>query len=282
MIKFKFLSENKTDNPGCMAEHGLSIYIETAEKKLLFDTGASDLLIHNAKRLYVDLSMVEHVIISHGHYDHTEGIPAFCRINSMADIFIHKNSFGENYGMENGVMDKEPCGILWTEKVKKQFEHRFNLTDKVTKITEDIVISGTIPDYQGCIMPEKFFLKQKDGTFIEDDMSHEQFLIVRDRDSEGNSKGIFVFSGCSHKGVIPVLKYSKELFPEEKVACIVAGMHLYNAVSEVRKKVVDEIVEASINEVMPVHCTGIKAICDLKARLGERCIVATAGDRFIR
>ena len=284
MITFTFLSENKTDNPGCMGEHGLSVYIETAGKKILFDTGASDLFAQNAEFLNIDLKSVEHVVISHGHYDHTEGLPAFCRMNSQADIYIHKDAFEEAYGTENGDLDSEPCGILWDGIIKQNILKRSVLTDGLCKISEDIVISGTIPNVEGIEETEKFYIKKisPEGKLelLEDEMKHEQFLIIRDKDKEGNSKGIYVFSGCSHKGVIPVIQYAKQIFPGETLLGLIAGMHLYSADKAVRERVVNEILKEKIEMVMPVHCTGIKAICDLKVAMGERCIVATAGDSY--
>ncbi|WP_312653150.1 MBL fold metallo-hydrolase [Aminipila sp.] len=284
MVKFTFLSENKTDNPGCMAEHGLSMYIEAADKIILFDTGASDLFAKNADFLNLDLKRIEHVIISHGHYDHTEGLPCFCDVNPNAHIYIHKDAFEETYGTENGVLDKEPCSILWDEQTKQGILERTILTDGTYKISEDIVISGTIPNVEGIEATEKFYIKtmSQNGQveLLEDEMKHEQFLAIRDRDEQGISKGIYVFSGCSHKGVIPVIRYAKEIFPGEKVLGLIAGMHLYSADEATRNKVVHEIVKENIGMVMPVHCTGIKAICDLKAAMGEHCIVATAGDSY--
>ena len=58
-MKFEFLVENKTDNPGIMAEHGLSVYIEADDKKILFDAGATDLLIENARKMNVPLDEVD-------------------------------------------------------------------------------------------------------------------------------------------------------------------------------------------------------------------------------
>lgn len=285
MVKFTFLSENKTDNPGCMAEHGVSLYIEAADKVILFDTGASDLFARNAEFLNVDLKRVEHTVISHGHYDHTEGLPAFCNINTNSHIYIHKDAFEETYGTENGVLDKEPCSILWDEQTKHSILERTILTDGIYRISEDIVISGTIPNVDGIEATEKFYSKKMSQNgeveLLEDEMKHEQFLAIRDRDQQGNSKGIYVFSGCSHKGVIPVIRYAKEIFPGEKLLGLIAGMHLYSADEATRNKVVNEIVKENIGMVMPVHCTGIKAICDLKAAMGDHCIVATAGDTYV-
>lgn len=275
MIRFTFLAENKTENPACNAEHGLSIFIETEEKTILFDTGASDMFAENAKGCHVDLTKVEDLVISHGHYDHTEGVPKFCQINSIAPVYIHKDGFGECYGQVNGKIDTTPCSLLWTREQREAVESRLSLTDGPLWLTDNIVISGTIPDIPGNVPTEKFFEKKQDGSFAPDPMNHEQFLAIRNGD-----KGVVVFSGCSHKGVIPALAYAKKLFPGERISILVAGMHLYSASEQIRKQVVDKVLEEHPDIVMPVHCTGIDAICMLKTALGDKCVVATAGNRY--
>ena len=141
-MRFRFLMENKTDGPGCIAEHGLSIYIETQGRRILFDTGASGLFVQNAEKLGVDLGRVDDVVISHGHYDHTGGVPAFCDCNKTAPIYIHKNAFHETYGLEqNGEWEKEPCSIRWTQEQRQAMEPRIVRTDGVTRISDTIVIS---------------------------------------------------------------------------------------------------------------------------------------------
>ncbi|MFV0516889.1 MAG: MBL fold metallo-hydrolase [Aminipila sp.] len=283
MINITFLSENKTDNPGCLAEHGLSIYIEAHNRRILFDAGASDVCIKNAETLGIDLEKVDSVVISHGHYDHTQGLPAFSEINKDAEIYIHKDAFGEFYGMDDGILDEDTCGIIWTAEEKELLLKRTVLTDGIYKLSEDIIISGEIPNVEGVEPPEKFYIKcfnDDNEQFLEDNMSHEQFLAIRDRDSEGKSGGIYLFSGCSHKGIVPVIRYAKELFPGEKILGLIAGMHLYCVDKDIRSKTIDEILKADVEMVMPVHCTGIKAICEIKAIMGDKCVVATAGDYF--
>jgi len=275
MIRFTFLSENKTDNPECDAEFGLSVYIETGEKKILFDTGASKLFVKNAGRKHVDLSRVDACVISHGHYDHTGGVPEFCSVNKTAPVYIHREAFRETYGETDGRMDRYPCSILWSEEEKKAVADRLKLTDGPCWITDNIVVSGTIPDVADNVPTENFYIKEDDGSMTKDPMAHEQFLAIRNGD-----QGVFVFSGCSHKGVIPVLSYVKALFPGERIAGLVAGMHLFAATDQVRRQVVDKVIGENPDLVVPVHCTGIDAICMLKEKLGDRCIVATAGDSY--
>lgn len=277
MIKIYFLAENKTDRPPCNAEHGLSVYIETGDRNILFDTGASDMFASNAALMGIDLAEADMCVISHGHYDHTGGVPAFCRLNDKAPVFIHKNAFKKTYGFDNGKLEAETTGIRWSDREYEQLLPRLIFTKGILKVSEDIVISGTIPDVAGCVPVELFYEKSADGQLLPDDMEHEQFLIIRDRDEEGASNGLYIFSGCSHKGVIPVLRYAKQIFPDEKINCLVAGMHLYSASKQDRQKVVAEVLNEHIEKIMPVHCTGIDAICDLRAAMGDSCIAAYAG-----
>ncbi len=279
-MKVQILSENRTNHPDCLAEHGLSIFIETVDKKILFDLGASDIYRSNAGKMKVDLKQVDAVVISHGHYDHTGGVPSFCEENQKANIYIHKDSFENTYGMEGDKLEEESSGICWTDSQKKLIENRLVLTEGAIWLTDDIAVSGTIPKIDGYSPTETFYIKNQDGSLTPDIMEHEQFLAIRVRDDYGQSKGIFIFSGCSHNGVIPCLQYAKSLFPNEKIFGFLAGMHLYHSNKEVRTHILKQVAAEEMEYVLPVHCTGIQAICDLKFLIGERCIPAGAGDCF--
>lgn len=271
MVKFTFLVENKTENSRCMAEHGLSVYIEADNKKLLFDTGASDLFYYNSKALDIELQQVDDVIISHGHFDHTGGIPKFCEINKTANIYIHKDSFGKSYGMRNGKIRKDESGIKWDESM---FLHKFSLTEKPVFITDNIVVSGTIPIAEDDFTTESFYRINSKGDYIKDPMNHEQFLAIAD------DRGIFLFSGCSHKGVLPTIRYAKKIFPQKEIFALIAGMHLSSADKKSREMVIDQIINENIDVIMPVHCTGIEAICDLKNKVSQKCIIPTTGGYY--
>lgn len=273
-ISYKFLVENKTEHTGMLAEHGLSIYIEADGKKILFDAGATDIVLHNAKLMGVSLEDIDIAAVSHGHYDHTGGFPAFCKINNDAKIYIHKDAFRDSYGFKNGEPENEKSGICWSEDEKAALIDRLAFTDGPVYITENICISGTVPYAEGTSITENFYFKGEEGNWQKDDMSHEQILVIREPD------GLYIYSGCSHRGVISALEAGKAMFLDERVAVLVAGMHLYSASAEDRAYVVDQIVAEGLDKVMPVHCTGIKAICDLKAKLGDACVVAVAGDKF--
>ena len=73
-MKITVLCENTSCREGIDFEHGLSLFIETKEKNILFDMGASELFARNAQKLGVDISSADIAVISHGHYDHGGGL----------------------------------------------------------------------------------------------------------------------------------------------------------------------------------------------------------------
>ena len=77
-MKIVTLMEDTPGKQQCYFEHGLSLYIETRKHRLLFDTGASQKTIENAVKMGIDLTKIDTVIISHGHYDHAGGLLDFC------------------------------------------------------------------------------------------------------------------------------------------------------------------------------------------------------------
>ena len=96
-IKFITLMEDNLQGEKIIAEHGLSIYIETEKHKILVDTGQSEKTWENAKIKGVDLSKVDTVILSHGHYDHSGGLLSFVSVNPDAVIYMRDNAGGEYY-----------------------------------------------------------------------------------------------------------------------------------------------------------------------------------------
>jgi 7,8-dihydropterin-6-yl-methyl-4-(beta-D-ribofuranosyl)aminobenzene 5'-phosphate synthase len=94
------LIENTPGVPGCSYEHGLSFYIETKKHRLLADSGATDQFLHNAGVLGIDLSTVDTMILSHGHYDHAGGIRAFSGMNPDAKIYLRASAGGEYYHLK--------------------------------------------------------------------------------------------------------------------------------------------------------------------------------------
>ncbi len=99
-MKIITLVENTTEKEECIAEHGLSIYIETEKHKLLLDTGQTDAVVRNAETLGIDLTAVDTIILSHGHYDHSGGILPFSKLNRTAQIIMQRTAAEPHYNGE--------------------------------------------------------------------------------------------------------------------------------------------------------------------------------------
>ena len=105
-MKIISLVDNISNKKGIGCEHGLSLYIETKEKKILFDTGASDLFLENAQKLGVDINDIDYAVLSHGHYDHGGGLKRFLEVNSTAEVIMKREAFEKYYTLRpNGIRE---------------------------------------------------------------------------------------------------------------------------------------------------------------------------------
>ena len=269
-MKISFLIDNKTESTECNAEWGLSVLIETGSKKILMDQGASPMLIKNAAGMGIDLADVDYATVSHGHYDHTGGTEAFFGVNKHAEVYVHKDAFRPTFDLSDGA----ETGVPWDEEFLKKYHDRIVKTEGTFKIEEGVWLVGDVPRAEG-FTPTGIFHYKEGDKFLPDPMKHEQTLVIE----EGGK--LNVFSGCSHQGIVPILKYIQGVFPNKKINSLVAGMHLFSASKEHCMEVIDKIEKMGVEYIFPVHCTGMNAIIDFKIRLGDKVKIAMAGDAFV-
>jgi 7,8-dihydropterin-6-yl-methyl-4-(beta-D-ribofuranosyl)aminobenzene 5'-phosphate synthase len=272
MIQVRFLTENKTEDPRCDAEFGLSMIITADDRRILFDTGYSDMLIRNAARLHESLADIDCCVLSHSHDDHTNGVPHFLKVNDHAPVYMHRDALVDSFEEIDGAPGDEQIGIQWDPA---DYPGRIVLTDQPLWLSEDMVISGTIPPAPDYKATEYFLVKAPAGGYMHDPMDHEQFLAIRGRD------GIYLFSGCSHKGIAAALDYAKVLFPGVPLAGVVAGMHLFTATPAARQAVMARLEAEHLRVIVPMHCTGMEALVMMKTHFADRCLLASAGKRFL-
>ena len=244
-MKFQFLVDNKTENAKCMAEWGLSVLIETGGKKILLDAGTTDLYRTNAEVLGVNLQDVDALVISHGHFDHTGGVPSFVEVNDKAPVYLHKDALYEAYGETDGKVETEACSIQWSEEEMNAIWPRIQFTSGTVQLYDDVTIIGDIPDLEGYPATEQFWRH------------------IEKEDESGETE-----------------RHVQNLMPGKRIAGLIAGMHLYPASPEIRHKIVQEIASLDMDVVFPVHCTGMDAILQMKALMGDKCVVACTGDKY--
>lgn len=256
-MKIISLMENTTHH-NLIAEHGLSLYIETNNHKILFDFGQTNAFIENALKLNVDLKNVDIAILSHGHYDHSGGLFKFLEINDHALVYVHPLVFEKYY---NGT--EKYIGVC--EKLKDH--QRLVLTDDYFKINEECEL-WTCNDLP-CIYPiDSAGLRIKQESFLPDTFQHEQYLVIHDEKK-------VVISGCSHKGIVNIVNWLK---PD----VLIGGFHYkkQNIVNH-SNTILDEASEELMKHeciYYTCHCTGLEQYLYLKERMNDQLYYLACGD----
>lgn len=246
-MKVITLIENTSTTPNLSSEHGLSLYIETQEKKILFDMGQSELFAKNANSLGIDLSKVDYAIVSHGHYDHGGGLKHFLQTNKKATIFLqqkafekHYNNFGNSIGLDETL----------------QNNNRIVFVEDYLEITSGIELFS-------CNNQPPFLQKQPSGSIQSDNFYHEIYLRVNETKST-------VFSGCSHKNIVNIVHWLKPQilvggFHFKGIDCITQQGELNFWAEQLNTCIKD-----FGTEFYTCHCTGILQYQLLKNKLGSK------------
>jgi 7,8-dihydropterin-6-yl-methyl-4-(beta-D-ribofuranosyl)aminobenzene 5'-phosphate synthase len=188
-----------TKSSNVEAESELSLFIEFDERKILFDTGQSDLFIQNAEKMGIDLSQVDYLIISQGHFDHGGGLKRFLKINKKAKIFLHINAASEFYTKISGLI---PSYVCPDQKIIAQ-KNRIYFIDEDTQIDDKIILLAGFPDgFPESEASNALFEKDK-NRFMIDKFKHEIVMLLIENEE------IVLFSGCSHSGIINMIEEVK-------------------------------------------------------------------------
>ena len=257
--------DNLADD-GLIAEHGLSMLVESDERSLLFDTGQTDAVVRNLEALGADFERIEAIALSHGHYDHTGGLRVTMSLAPHAVCCAHPACFRSKYSAsEQGMRSIGiPAGSTVAERVI-----RFNRGP--AEILPGMTLSGEIPFRAGVGVLESRFLTDGDPGLIQDTFEDEQCLVVR------GETGTAVLLGCAHRGVENNLLAAMEIAGTEEIKLAVGGMHLGSA-DEARLNEVAEFFESKpIETIACCHCTGQAAYEYLRNRLGPRVVQGGAG-----
>ncbi|MBQ1658390.1 MAG: MBL fold metallo-hydrolase [Clostridia bacterium] len=229
------LTENTTEKD-FRTEHGLSLYIETNGQKILFDSGQTELFAENAGKLGIDLSAVDIMVLSHGHYDHGGGLERFMEINKKAPIYMSRYAFEPHY---NGT---EKYIGLDTSLEKSE---RIIFTDGVTEISDTLTLYSC-NDSEKLIDLGSFGLNMlENGEMIPDDFRHEQYLLINE-----NGKRVLI-SGCSHKGINNIESWFR---PD----VLIGGFHFSKLECGDKLLSLAEQLDSEPTHYYTCHCTGVE------------------------
>jgi len=273
-VRITTLSENYAGQGYLLAEHGLSIMVETDDVNILFDTGTSISASHNADVLGIDLTRINKIVLSHGHYDHTGGLASILRkMKKEIEIIAHPDIWATKYNRRQGQKDRYN-GIPFQRQELERLGANFNLTTKPVKITDSIMTTGEIPMVTDFEEIEPVFFVKEDSGWQPDKLLDDQALIV---DTE---LGLIVILGCAHRGPINTLYYAQQLTGVKSIHIVLGGFHLIHASEERVRLSIVALKELGVRRLGPCHCTGLPAIILIAQEFGDKFFFNNAGTRF--
>ena len=270
--KITTLVENTVAQSGkkLIGEHGLSFYIETQSNKILFDTGQNLAITNNAQVLGIDLSLIDTVILSHGHYDHTGGLKSLLACNRDFTLYAHPDVFGQKV---KGADDNfKYIGIPVAKNFLEEKGIKIKLDKKAVQIAPGIMTTGEIPlenDFEGL---ESVFYIKKENEVVADTLTDDQAVIL------DTDKGLTVLLGCSHRGVINTLNHVARLTGKKSIHAMLGGLHLGKASDAKLSKIMDHLRGFELEKIGVGHCTGTRAFVALSNEFPNRVFLNTVGN----
>jgi 7,8-dihydropterin-6-yl-methyl-4-(beta-D-ribofuranosyl)aminobenzene 5'-phosphate synthase len=254
-------------------EPGLSFLIETEGKKILFDTGYSDLFLKNAQKLNENLLDLDFVVFSHGHLDHTGGLPSL--IQHMTTSIIHQ------IPVKVPVIVAHPHffyprpksavpntgSILSPEELSRHFTVAQSAQPEW--LTKNLVFLGQIDrifDFE-LSDPGKRTIIMKDGRIEKDLMLDDSALAFRTR------KGLVIITGCSHSGICNITEHARKECKEYRIIDIIGGLHLLATDRNRTEKTGEYLKKLHLAALHANHCTSLSA----KVILAKDCPLEEVG-----
>ncbi len=269
--------ENTGRQDGLLTEHGLSLYLETGNHKILFDAGQTGAFAENAKAMGVNLSEVDLAVLSHGHYDHSGGMERFLEENAKAPVYLSCHAFEPYYsGLIKYIGLKIYIGL---NKSLRKCDRMILTGNKTSYPADDVVVLDQGLELHSCNAKEKRFEMNRYGLYrveggkkVPDDFRHEQYLLIR----EGEKK--ILISGCSHKGILNIVDWFR---PD----VLIGGFHFMKLDPDGKDRAVLEEAARVLKSYPTIyytgHCTGQAQYEFLKERMGGQLHYLATGDTLI-
>jgi 7,8-dihydropterin-6-yl-methyl-4-(beta-D-ribofuranosyl)aminobenzene 5'-phosphate synthase len=269
-VRVTILAEDTAGPRGTIGEHGLAVWIEKDGRALLFDTGQGLALTRNAEILGLDLSRVEAIVISHGHYDHTGGLNDALALSPEAPFFLHPSALDAKYRpVESG-----QGGEIGIPPLSETGMKRARIAKGACEVFPGVWTTGEIPRRTAFEDTGGLFYRDASCT-APDPLLDDQALFFE------ASKGMVVVLGCAHAGVVNTLQHIRRQSQGRRIHAILGGMHLLNASKDRIERTIAVLAGLGMDLICPCHCTGAIAIQALRLSFGDRVQECRTGSRFV-
>lgn len=265
-MKIVTLIENLVYKKGLYAEHGLAIYIETKNKRILFDTGQSGMFLQNAKTLGIRIDDIDILVLSHGHYDHTGGLYPFLEENSKAKIYAKKQLFIPKYSGRGR--------FIGTKFNDELLRNRLIYVDKITEIAENVFIMPEIDIANSGDTHFKGLKIKPDAMFFQDEFDDELFLVIK------KDEKINIVTACSHRGITNICTAATNQF-RLPVGLILGGFHMKDCTDKQYVQISDYLRILQPEAIGVCHCTGVEIYAEMHSDLKGHLFYHRTGDELV-
>ena len=270
-----------------LAEHGLSclikVYAGAEEHLVLMDAAVTpSCLFNNAELLKADLGRIEAIFLSHGHPDHFLGLVEILTFLSKerdkkVPLFLHPDAFLERR-MNIPAIGHPVTMPALDESVLKEAGAVPVKSEKALPIAGGLIY--TTGEVERTTTFEKGFPwaeAKMDGNWIIDPFRDDQGLVIKLK-----GKGLIVISGCAHAGIINTIEYAKKITGTDEVHAVLGGFHLTGRLfDQIIQPTIDEMKRIKPDYVVPMHCTGWKAINRFAEEMPEEFLLNTVGTTYV-
>ncbi len=236
-------------------QHGLSILVES-DCRILFDTGPSGVVLANARLCGRDLCGVEWIVLSHGHWDHADGLGALAEAGVRARLLVHPGVFADRHRQSG-----EYNGMAMS---RSQAAAHFDLRESAApvRIGESVWFLGEVPRENDFEAQTTTFYCLENGCRRPDHLPDDTALAIR------TPRGLVVVTGCSHAGVCNICEHARRVTGEDRLHMVVGGFHLLDD-SKIVEKSVAYFRDRRVDRLYPMHCTALPALARFHAAFGS-------------
>jgi len=265
-MKITIICENTIGHRVGLGEHGFSAFIETDEANYLFDTGGGHSVVKNSLELNKDLKTIKKIFLSHGHYDHTGGLPDVLKLRGKVDVHVHPEVFLDRIHVtkENEKETRKFVGLPYKRKYLELLGANFILNTNFTEVAKGVCLTGEVPRKTSFEKPDPVLLCEIDGKISQDVFSDDQSLIL------DTKKGLILVLGCAHSGMINIINYVLDKTGKDNFYAILGGTHLDFLTEEQREESIKALKKIKMEKIGVCHCTGMRAAFRLQQEFGDR------------